>query len=52
MDTVSDHNNKETEQGAPPEELAERKTGSSNVMEEKEEQYGAQTWPWHQLGRI
>ena len=41
--TVSKHNSGETEKGAPPEDLVERKTASSDVVKGKEEQRSAQT---------
>ena len=37
-DAVFEHNGGEAERGALPEELVERKTGSSDVVEKKEEQ--------------
>ena len=42
-DAVSEHNRAETEWGAPPEELVERKSASSDVVKGKEEQRSAQT---------
>ena len=48
-DALSEHNGGETERGAVPEELVERKPASSDVVEEKEGQRGARTWPGRRL---